>query len=262
MWPEIQLIPSARKKFNYTRTKLEKVRREIREKLYEIMRNFQVYEPKINKKLNLLRLMDQIVEVNIRFLSSYVDIYDLEELALFTTLSRGIFELHLILLEATRSEEEFVKIQFKVSDSYRLFIEKFLGLAIKSNNADAVEIFRRELKRIGKRRQEFSKRWEIDLRTLKAYSKYFDFEEIAEKYGLSADYKFDYGLLSSFLHPTDLYILTCPALPGTMEPRKLELARWNVRNRGKMIKNECTRVALDYSNKTKNKIVEVMKQFG
>jgi hypothetical protein len=47
-----------------------------------------------------------------------------------------------------------------------------------------------------------------------------------------------------------------------MEPRKLELAQWNVRNRGKMIKNECTRVALDYSNKTENKIVEVMKQLG
>jgi hypothetical protein len=263
MLPEIPTIENATKKLNTIRTRLEKVQRKIREELYAIMnlRRDQVYEPDVNKKLNLLSLMDKIVDINIRFLRSYVDVYELEELALFTTLSRGIFELHLILLEVTCSERNLVRIQFKVNNSYRSFIEKFLGLALKNKDADSAQIYKRELRRVGKLMQELSKRWNVDLRTLRKYSRYFDFEEIAKNHGLLEDYRFDYGILSSFLHPTDLYILTSPPLPGTMEPRKLQLAQWNVRNRRTIVKKECTLVALEYSKKTEKRTLEVIRQF-
>lgn len=261
MWPEIPSIKDATEKLNCVKDDLEKTQTEIRGKLYEIITTSQVHETKINIRLNLIRLIDQITDVNIRFLESYLDIYALEEPVLFATLSRGIFELHLILLEATSSEEKFVKIQFKMGNSYKSFIEKALDLALKSRNNDTIKVFKGELKRVESRTQMFSEIWRVDLRTLKAYSKYFNFEEVARKNGLLEDYKFDYGLLSSFLHPSDLYILTSPPIPRTMDEMKQKLAEWNVRNRRTVVKNECTRVALAYSQKNNRKALELISQF-
>ena len=65
-----------------------------------------------------------------------------------------------------------------------------------------------------------SERWKIDLLTLRQYSRYFDFESLAKKYGLWEDYKLDYSILSLFLHPTDLYIMTTMPIPGTMLPER------------------------------------------
>jgi hypothetical protein len=261
MWPEIPSIKDATEKLNCAKNGLEKTQAEIRTRLYEIITTSQVRSAKINIRLNLVRLIDQITDVNIRFLKSYVDIYASEEPVLFAALSRGIFELHLILLEATSSEERFIKIQFKMGNSYQSFIEKALDLALKSKNNESIMVFKRELKRVESRTQMFSEIWKIDLKTLKAYSRHFNFEEVARKNGLLEDYKFDYGLISSFLHPSDLYILTSPPIPGTMDTAQEKLAEWNVRNRRTVVKNECTRVALAYSQKNSKKALELTNQF-
>jgi hypothetical protein len=261
MRPDIPSVKDAIERLHIAKDNLETTQAEVRRKFKDMMATSQVLEAKINIRLNLIRLIDQITDVNIRFLKSYMDIYALEEPALFTTLSRGIFELHLILLEATSSEEKFIKTQFKIGSSYKSFIEKSLDLALKSKNPDIVDVFIKELERIKDRTQMFSEIWKIDLRTLKAYSKHFNFEEIAKKNGLLEDYRFDYGLLSSFLHPSDLYILTSPPIPGTMNEEKQKLAEWNVRNRRELVKNECTRVALIYSQRNCEKVSELIDQF-
>jgi hypothetical protein len=258
MWPEIPLIQDAIKKLNSYKIELEKAQTKLRKKMFDVIATSQVYKSDVNKKINLLRLMDQVLYINIRFLKTFGDVFALDEPALFATISRGIFELHLILLEATSSDEKFVKIQFKIGNSYRLFVEKALGLALRSKNIEGIKTFRKELKRIGQLTRERSKLWKVDLKTLETYSKFFDFEEIAKRNRLLEDYRFDYGLLSSYLHPTDLYILTTPPIPGTMDPEKQKLAEWNVRNRNILIKNECVRVALIYSQRNQDRILELV----
>jgi hypothetical protein len=260
MWPDIPLVKDATMKLEIAKTRLEKTDSELRSKLYNMIATGQAYDPEVNKTLNKLRFMDQVLDVNTRFLTAFENIFALDEPALFTTISRGIFELHLILLEAMSSDEKFVKIQFKIADSYRLFIERGLSLALKSENSEGIKTFRRELERIGQLNKERYRMWKVDTNMIGSYSKHFDFRAIAEKNKLIEDYRLDYGMLSSFLHPTDLYILSCLPIPRTLEPDKQKKAEWNVRNRKTVVKNECIRIAVAFSERNNENVLEVMRK--
>lgn len=172
----------------------------------------------------------------------------------FTTLSRGIFELHLILLEATSNETSFFKIQFKIGNTYEDFIKLFYNLSKRRNNHEASKTLKKELDRIRINNNKWSQFW--GLKNLTQYSKYFNFKNIAKKYNLLDNYNIEYRILSSFVHPTDLYLITLSPLPRTTGS---ELAEWNVRNRIIMIKKMALKFALGYSEKNKERIQDLMK---
>jgi len=265
MLPDFQLINNATKKMENIIINFEATQKEIREKIISTIKyvsdKYKIYDSKSNRELNFLRLLDNIIYTNVNFLKTFINIFELEEIVLFTTLSRGIFELHLILLEASDNEKNFYKIFLKISDSLKLFIQKFFDLAIKNMDNEAIKIFRDELNRIEQTIIKFSKRWGVNFKTIERYSKLFNFKKIAKKHGLLEDYNLEYSILSSFLHPTDLYIMTTPPIPNTMGQEKYKLAQWNVKNRKIFIKNICIIFSIDYSKKTLEKIKKLIKQY-
>jgi len=68
--------------------------------------------PILVKRINLLSFLSKVLEINSNFLKTFVDTYGMHALA------RGIFELHLILLEATSSDEGFLRVLTKSGDAY------------------------------------------------------------------------------------------------------------------------------------------------
>jgi len=206
------------------------------------------------KRINLISFLSKILEINNNFLKTFINVYELEESTLFTTLSRGIFELHLILLEATSSDESFTRISFQGLKAYESFINMFKKSAEKRGKEDELTIWSMELERISSLKNKYEKLFQANLESLGKLKHHIIFDELAEKHGLSEEYDSYYKILSSFLHPTFLYLQTTAPKDRTLPPESIELALRNIKHRKLMIKSIAVVVAFDFSLRTKQRI--------
>jgi len=229
---------------------VSKTEKKIRDTMKECFRHLDSREPAFVRKINLLSLLCKVLEVNSNFLQTSVNIYNQEEPVISTALARGIFELHLILLEATSGDENFLGVLNKCGDAYESHIQMFGRLAKEKGDTNAINIFNREMKRIYSLRQRFEKLLDAELKHKKKLQPYVKFAGLAKKYGLSDVYEIEYSLLSSFIHPTFLYLITTRPTDRTVSERKRKLALWNITYRKQMVKKVATKLAAEFSLRT------------
>lgn len=205
------------------------------------------------KKINVYAFLIKILEINCNFLQHFIDLYDIKEPVIHTALSRGIFESHLILREATADEKNFMDFTSQVHNSYKRFIERFKEAVERDFGEEAGKTFNKELERISSLRKKYENLFQHSLDGSEKKSKVY-FAELAKKYGYSKDYEFYYSILSEFLHPSFLYILTTLPKDKTLSQEAIERIRHNIEERRIMIKIISTRVAYTYSLNTKKYI--------
>jgi len=216
----------------------------------------KAYFEKLDKdtlmKVNKTGFLSKLLDVNKDFLQLFVDVYGSKEPVLFTTLSRSIFELHLILRESMSSDESFAKTCIQMNNAYESFIQKFVQLAERENNEDASKALKSELERISSIKEKYKGLLEAGMN--QKINQRPNFEELAKKHNLSDNYDFYYRILSSFLHPSLLYIITTPPKDKTLTEEQIKLALANIEGRKELIKSMSVIVAFDFSLRTKEYI--------
>jgi hypothetical protein len=219
---------------------------------------FEKSNTSIITKINRIGLLSKLLEINQTFLQIFISAYESNEPIIFTTLARGIFELHLILREAMSSDENFLKICIQTSSAYESFIQKFIRLAERENKKEALEVFNREIERVISIRKKYEKLFQTDM--FRKVNSKINFEDIAKKYNLWEDYDYYYRMLSSFLHPTFLYIITTLPKDRTLSEEQIKLSLWNLEQRKLMIKSIAIIVAFDFSLRTKEHVEKIIEE--
>lgn len=215
--------------------------------------------PDFIRKINILDFLAKVLEINIRFLRNFSNTYE-EDLTISATLARGIFELHLIFLEAISNNTNFLKVMIKGNLAYESFLEKFLQIAEQKGDQNAIFTFQDELVRIGLWRKKFEKLFNADLKPKRA-NPYFSFKKLAENHDLSDVYNIEYNILSSFIHPSLLYLITTESRDKTASKEKRELAKLNIEGRKRIVKKFAVNVAFGISSRTNLKVKEIIPDF-
>lgn len=224
--------------------------------------NLDKMNPMFVKRINVLSFLSKVVEINSHFLKIFVDTYNIDEPVLSTALARGIFELHLILLEATSSDEGFVRVLTGSGDAYESYIQMFRQIAKEKGDVIAVNTINRELERISLHKERFEALLKANLKGKGKLKPYVRFDKLASKHGLSEVYDFEYRLLSFFLHPTFLYLLTTRPKDKKVSKQMRDLALLNVKQRKLLVKSVATRVASAVSSRTIAHIERILNDPG
>jgi AraC-like DNA-binding protein len=211
-------------------------------------------DPNFVMRINLLSFISKLLEVNINFLRNFVCSYNSEEPTIPATFARGIFELHLILLEALSDKAGFLNVLVKAGDAYESFMEIFLQIAKQKGDANAVNIIEGELVRITQLRKKFEKTLNTSLKSKEKRHPYLNFKELAKKHGLLDVYEIEYSLLSSFIHPSLLYLITTEPKDKTIFEKQRQLAKFNVKYRRQIIKTIAAHIAFEVSSRTISKV--------
>jgi hypothetical protein len=217
--------------------------------------------PDFVKRINLLSFIQKVLEVNIRFLRDFAGTSSSQEPVISAALARGIFELHLILLEATSDDTSFYTILTKAGCIYESFIEKFLQIAEQKGDVTAINTFQNELVRVALLKKNFEKLLKAGLKSGAENCLYLNFKELAKKHGLSDVYDIEYSLLSSFIHPSLLYLITTESRDKTVSEERRQLAKLNVEGRKRSVKRLATNIALDLSFRTTSKVRKVLDDY-
>jgi len=217
--------------------------------------------PNFVRRINLLSFISKVLEVNAHFLRNFADTYNAEEPTISATLARGIFELHLILLEAISDNASFLNVMIKAGDAYESFMEKFLQIAEQKNDATAISTFYGELAQVALLKKKFEKLLKADLKSKARPHPYLNFKELAEKHGLSEAYDIEYNLLSSFIHPSLLYLITTESKDKTVSEKQRQLSKLNVEGRKQVVKSIATYVALDLSSRTTSIVRKILDDY-
>jgi len=217
--------------------------------------------PDFVRRINLLSFVGKVLEVNVRFLKDFDETYNVEEPTISATLARGIFELHLILLEAISDNTSLLNVMIKAGDAYESFVEKFLQIAEQKNDATAISTLQGELVRIALLKKKFEKLLKADLKSKARPHPYLNFKELAEKHGLSEAYEIEYNLLSSFIHPGLLYLITTESKDKTVSEKQRQLSKLNVQRRKKIVKFIAKYVAFDLSSRTASTVRKILDDY-
>lgn len=217
--------------------------------------------PNFVRRINLLSFISKVLEVNTHFLSNFLSTYNLKEPTISATLVRGVFELHLILLEAISDNVSFLKVMMKAGDAYESFIEKFLQIAEQKGDENAISTIQWELVRVALRKKKFEKLLKADLKSKARSHPYLNFRKLAEKHGLEETYAIEYNLLSSFIHPSLLYLITTESKDKTASDKQRQLAKLNVERRKQLVKFIASYVALDLSSRTTTKVRKILVDY-
>jgi len=249
------------KKGNSILDDLSNTREDVEDLMNQYFKHLDESNPNFIRRINLLSFISKVLEVNARFLRNFADTYNAEELTISAALARGIFELHLILLEAISDDANFLNVMIKAGDAYESFIEKFLQIAEQKGDATAISTFQRELVRVTLLKKKFEKLLKADLKSKANPRPYLNFKELAEKHGLSEAYDIEYSLLSSFIHPSLLYLITTESKDKTVSEKQRQLAKLNVEGRKQVVKSIATYVALDISSRTTSKARKILDDY-
>jgi hypothetical protein len=217
--------------------------------------------PNSVRRINLLSFISKVLEVNTHFLRNFADAYNAEEPTISTTLARGIFELHLILLEATCDDTSFLNVMIKAGDAYESFIEKFLQIAEQKNNVAAISGLHGELVRVALSKKKYERLLKVDLKSKARPHPYLNFKELAEKHGLSEAYDIEYNLLSFFIHPSLLYLITTESRDKTVSEKQRQLSKSNIESRKRLVKSIATYVAFDLSTRTTSIVRKILDDY-
>lgn len=125
-----------------------KIERRVEDLMNLHFKHLDPTDPTFVKRINLLSFLSKVLEINSNYLKTFADTYGIDEPVLSTALARGIFELHLILLEATSSDEGFLKVLTKSGDAYQSYIRMFRQIAKDKGGIGAIRTFDKELGRI------------------------------------------------------------------------------------------------------------------
>jgi len=223
--------------------------------------HFDASNPDFVGRINLLSFVGKVLEVNARFLRIFADTYSIEEPTISATLARGIFELHLILLEAISGNTSLLNVMIKAGDAYESFVEKFLQIAEQKNDATAISTLQGELVRIALLKKKFEKLLKADLKSKARPHPYINFRELAEKHGLSEAYEIEYNLLSSFIHPSLLYLITTESKDKTVSEKQRQLSKLNVEGRKQLVKFIAKYVAFDLSSRTASTVRKILDDY-
>lgn len=162
------------KQLNSTLQDLSATLKDVETLMEKYFNNLEMDNPEFVRKINDLNFVAKVLEINIKFLSVFINTYE-EDTTISATLARGIFELHLIFLEAISNKTNFVKVFIKTHLAYEAFIDKFLQMAEEKNDRNAMNTFHIELVRIGLIRKKYEKLLNIDLKP-KNYGHFFSSE--------------------------------------------------------------------------------------
>lgn len=212
---------------------------------------------------NQLAFVGKVLEVNSNLLQNFANTYKLiDEPTIPATLARAAFELHLIFLEALSDSKSFIETLIKASDSFELFTEKFLKIAERKGDHHAMRTLVDELTRLGMLRKRYEKLLGVSLDTSSELKPYFSFKELAKNHGFLEEYDIEYNLLSSFIHPTLLQIMTTEPRGKTASEEKQKLMKSNVEGRKRIVKKTSIYVILGMSSKTIQKAKDFIKRFS
>lgn len=237
---------------------LSNTQKEIDDLMNRYFENLDSANPMFVKRINLLAFISKILEVNSHFLKTFVNTYKLTEPVVSTVLARGIFELHLVLLEAISGDEGFLRVIIKSGDAYESFTEMLLQIMEQKGDAAAIRALYGELERFALWEKKFEKLLKTDFKSKVKRTPYLSFKGLADKHGLSGAYDFEYRLLSSFVHPSLLYLITTKSKDKTVSKEKRQLAKLNIERRKQLVKFVATYVALDLSSRTISKVKKII----
>jgi hypothetical protein len=216
--------------------------------------------PSFVRNLDLLSFVKKLASVTLSYLQEFLASHIIDDPTIPATLARGIFELHLILLEATTSLDSFRKVLIKTDDAYEKFTETIIDICVQRNDQAGVMCFLRELERIAFLRRKHGRLINADLGGNLKPEPYFNFRKLAEAHGLESYYNIEYTLLSFFIHPSLLSILTTESIDKTLTEEQKKNANATVMQRKKLIKNFAENLVLIIAPKTIYKIKEVISK--
>jgi hypothetical protein len=117
------------------------------------------------------------------------------------------------------------------------------------------------LVRVALSKKGFEKLPKVDLKGGARSRPYLNSKELVEKHGLSDTYDIEYSLLSSFIHPSLLYLITTESKDRTVSEELRQLAKLNIEGRKRLVKHLATNVALDLSSRTTSKVRKILDEY-
>lgn len=210
------------------------------------------------RKINTGAFVAKILEINIEFLKEFSKIYG-KSFTSAITISRSIFELHLIFVEAISSEINFLELMVRTNLANESFIDKFLQIAAEKGDMIAMNALMDEHVRIGLLRKKYEKM--LNFKSKKQLSGYHKFRKLAKKANLLDVYNIEYNILSSFIHPSLMYITSTKPRDKTISKEMRERAEFNVESRKKVVEKLAINVAFGMSLKTNSKAIEILNQY-
>jgi hypothetical protein len=192
-------------------------------------------------RYNQVGVLIKILFVNREFLTGVIDYYDSGEPIILATLARCTFELFLATRDAFSSSDRFREFVGRTIASVIRFDEKVLDWVTNQDNSAMVQLLQSELVRLELRKRIYTTMLgpiPTDLR------RDLNFRDLAAQFGMRQYYDFDYGILSSFVHPSLFYVAVAPQMTSLLseEQRPSTVQRDGV-------KAWSLDIALDFSRK-------------
>lgn len=226
--------------------------------LNEYFSNVQNENQDFVRKINTVAFVAKILEINIEFLKELSKIYG-KSLTSTTAISRSIFELHLIFVESISSEINFLELMLRTNIAYESYIDKFLQISTEKGDMVAMNALMDEQVRIGLLRKKYEKL--LNFKSKKELSGYYKFKKLAKKADLLDGYNIEYSILSSFIHPSLIFISSTKPRDKTVTKEMRERAKFNVESRKKVVEKLATNLAFGMSFKTNSKAMEILSQY-
>lgn len=223
--------------------------RKEQKRLEEILVKLHARE-EFSERTERLLFMIQVLYANREFVRALVRNYNAPEPIVSTTLARCIFELHMATRDALSSSEKFWEFTSKVIASYRIFLERLWDVAMLGGRFAAAP-FENELVKMELLRKKYSI---PDVR-----KPIINFKELADKFGMTRNYEFDYALLSQFIHPSLLYLAVVPKTFKMRTAGRGSGKKWSTPQR-EFVKTLCLIVANDFSARTLKLVRDSSKQ--
>ncbi len=212
------------------------------------------------ENINKLGFLSKTLHVNGQLLQAFANVYDCEEPLVFTSLARGIFELHLTTIEAMSTTPKFLEFVGRIFDASESYIQRFCDEAYFRNDTSAIQELQNELVRISRLRKKYD-RVLGPISQPKHKSRYEpNYKELAVRHGMESNYEFYYRILSSFIHPSLLYVATTPPIPNpTLSNKNAELVNFNYQGKRAIAKSMAVQVAFEASQSTEKFILVYTK---
>jgi hypothetical protein len=242
-------------------TSFEKVSRamvDVDALLKKYLDNIDYTNPRLIKRANQIDVANKILEVYSRHVKDYLSTYDLPDPTVSATLARGCFELQLLLLEVLSNETDFFDLLARANRAYTSFTEILIRIAEREGNQFGVSLFLQQLQDAAVVARRTEKLMRMKTKSEQKGSHYV-FKDLAKKHGYLEEYEIEYQLLSFFIHPSLLNIMTTYSKDQTASENMRQKAKLAVDLRKQMIKSTASRVVVYFSDKLVLTINQLLK---
>lgn len=240
--------------------KVSEVAMDVDALLKKYFDNIDNTNPELVRRINQIGIAGKILEVFSRHVKDYLDIYDLSDPTISATLARGCFELQLLLLETVSNEADFFDLLARANNTYMSFTEILIRIAELEGNQSAVSLFLQQLQDAALVMKRYEKLMRMKKKSKRRRS-YYSFKKLAEKHGYLEEYEIEYQLLSFFIHPSLLNIMTTYSKDQTVSEGTRQKAKLAVDFRKQMIKATASRVILYFSDRIVSTTNQLLKDY-